>query len=99
LSAQKVATNDEQVGQRAGHEQTMSVLRQPAVAHLRKAEYPLDDADRVLDLGTDLGLRAVLGPLDLIDDSPAPCAAIGEVLRRRRLLVVNGPRNFPNSGL
>jgi IS5 family transposase len=41
----------EQIGQRAGHEQAMGVLLQPAIAHLGKAEHPLDDPDRVFDPG------------------------------------------------
>ena len=39
----------EQIGQRAGHEQAMRVLLQPAIAHLGKAEHPLDDPDRMFD--------------------------------------------------
>jgi len=31
----------EQIGQRAGHEQAMRVLLEPAITHLGKAEYPL----------------------------------------------------------
>jgi hypothetical protein len=31
--------------QRAGHEQAMGVLLQPAIAHLGKTEHPLDDPD------------------------------------------------------
>jgi hypothetical protein len=39
----------EQIGQRAGHDEAMSVLPEPAIAHLGEAEDPLDDPDRVLD--------------------------------------------------
>jgi hypothetical protein len=39
----------EQIVERAGHEQAMSVLCEPAIAQLGKAEHPLDDPDRMLD--------------------------------------------------
>src|SRR2546421_6755529 len=56
----------EQIGQRAGHEQAMRVLLQPAIAHFGKAEHPLDDPDRMLDPGPHFRLGAVFRPLDLI---------------------------------
>ena len=62
----------EQIGQCAGHEQAMGVLLQPAIAHLGKAEHPLDDPDRMLDPGPHFGLGAVFRPLDLIDDAAMP---------------------------
>ena len=40
---------DEQIGQRTGHDQAMSVLLRLAIAQLGKAEHPLDDPDRMLD--------------------------------------------------
>ena len=40
---------DKQIGQRAGDNEAMSVLSEPAVAHFGKAEDPLDDTDRMLD--------------------------------------------------
>ena len=49
----------EQIGQRAGHEQAMGVLLQPAIAHLGKAEHPLDDPDRMLDPGPHFGFGAI----------------------------------------
>ena len=49
LAAQEMPARHEQIGQRAGHEQAMSVLLQPAIAHLGKAEHPLDDPDRMFD--------------------------------------------------
>src|ERR1700753_3775153 len=59
----------EQVGQRAGHQQAMRVLLQPAIAHLGKAEHPLDDPDRMFDPGPHFRLGAVFRPLDLIDNT------------------------------
>jgi len=38
---------DEQIGERAGHEQPMSVFSKPAVAHVGKAEDPLGLKARV----------------------------------------------------
>src|SRR5215469_15060337 len=80
LAAQQMPARDEQIGQCAGHDQAMSVLLQPAIAHLGKAEHPLDDPDRMFDPGPHFGLGTIFRPLDLIDDAAVPVAAIGEVL-------------------
>src|SRR5437660_10897131 len=69
----------EQIGQRKGHEEAMRVLLQPAIAHLGKAEHPVDDPDRMLDPGLHFGLGAVFRPLDLIDNTAVAVAAIGEI--------------------
>jgi hypothetical protein len=42
-------TRDEQIGECAGDNEAMSVLFEPAIAHLGKAEHPLDDPDRMFD--------------------------------------------------
>src|SRR5215831_9385656 len=77
---------DEQIGQRAGDEQTMEVLVQPAIAHLGKAEHPLDDPDRVFYPGPHFGLGAVFRPLDLVDSSAVAMATIGEIASLGRVL-------------
>ena len=41
------------------HEQAMSVLLEPAIAHLGEAEHPLDEADRMFDFGPHLRLGTV----------------------------------------
>ena len=61
-------------------EQAMSVLVEPALAHLGEAEEPLDDADRMFDLGPHFGLGAVFRPLDFVDDTAVAVAAIDEIL-------------------
>ena len=66
---------DKQIGECTDHDQAMSVLFEPAVAHLGKAEHPLDDPDRVFDLGPHFGFRAVFGALDLIDNTAVAVAA------------------------
>ena len=66
LAAQQMPARHEQIGQRAGHEQTMGVFLQPAIAQLGKAEHPLDDADRMFDPGPHFGLVR-FRPLDLIE--------------------------------
>ena len=48
LAAQSLPAHNEQIGERAGHQQAMRVLLQPAIAHLGEAEPPLDDPDRML---------------------------------------------------
>jgi hypothetical protein len=72
---------DEQIGQCAGHQQAMFVLVQPAIAHLGKAEHPLDDPDDMLDPGPHFGLGAVFRLLDLIYDAAVAVSAIGEIAR------------------
>ena len=44
-----MAARDEEICQRAAHEQAMGVFLQPAVAHLGEPKHALDDADRMLD--------------------------------------------------
>jgi len=80
-----------QIGQRAGHEQAMGVLLEPAIAHLGKAEYPLDDPDRMLDPGPHFGLGAVFRPLDLIHDTAMAVASIGEIPGLGRMLSDHRP--------
>src|SRR5215469_6587669 len=69
----------EQIGERAGHEQAMSVLRQSAIAHLDKAKHSLNDPDRMLEPGSHFRFGAVFRPLDLIDNTAMAIAAIGEI--------------------
>src|SRR4029077_12970491 len=67
----------EQIGQCAGHEQAMGVFLQPAIAHLGKAEHPLDDPDPI----TGQLIDAVPGThlwADRFDGS------LGEVIRLKR---------------
>ena len=59
LTARQMAAGDEQVGQRAGHQQAMGVLVDAAMAQLGTAEDPLDDADRMLDPGPHFRLGSV----------------------------------------
>src|SRR5246500_5379993 len=81
-----MAARHEQIGQRASHEQAMGVLLQSAIAHLGKAEHPLDDADRMLDPSPHFGLGTVFPPLDLIDNTAVTVAAIGEIPGSGRML-------------
>src|SRR5262249_6311170 len=74
-----MVADDEQIGQRTGHEEAMGVLLQTAIAHLGKAEHPLDDPDHMFNPGPHFGLGAVFRPLDLIDNTAVAVAAIGEI--------------------
>src|SRR5215467_8487315 len=76
----------EQIGERAVHEQAMSVLRQSAIAHLDKAKHSLNDPDRMLDPGSHFRFGAVFRPLDLIDNTAVAIAAIGEIAGFGRML-------------
>ena len=51
-----------------------------AIAHLGKAEHPLDDPDRMFDPGPHFGLGPIFRALDLIRDTAVPVAAIDEIL-------------------
>ena len=62
-------TRHEQIGERTGDDEAMSVLFEPAIAHLGKAKHSLDDPDRMLDLGPHLRFAPVFRPLDLVHDT------------------------------
>ena len=82
LAAQQMPARDEQIGQRAGHEQTMSVLLQPAIAHLGKAKH----SRLMIPIGCSTLARTfgpVFRPLDLVHDTAMAIAAVDEVLRSR----------------
>src|SRR6266567_1442556 len=86
LSSQQVTSHQVKIGQRGGHEQAMRVLGQATVTHFGKAEDALDDADGVLDLGSDPRLGAILGALFRRQVAIATTTLLGEVLGLRRLL-------------
>src|SRR5215813_8959088 len=82
---------DKQIGQRAGDNEAMSVLSEPAVAHFGKAEDPLDDTDRMLDFGAHLRFGPVFRALALVHDTAMAIAAVDEVLRARCVLADHRP--------
>src|ERR1700730_5052994 len=65
-AAQQMPARHKQIGEGAGHEQAMGVLIEAAIAHLDETEHPLDDPDRMLDLGSYFGLVTVFRPLPLV---------------------------------
>ena len=73
----------------------MRVLLRSAIAHLGKAEHPLDDPDRMFDPGPHFGLGAVFRTLDLIDNTAVAVAAIGEIAGLGRML----PDHLPLAAL
>src|SRR5437667_8411593 len=86
LSSQQVTSHQVKIGQRGGHEQAMRVLGQATVTHFGKAEDALDDADGVLDLGSDPRLGAILGALFRRQVPVATPTSLGEVLGLGRML-------------
>ena len=52
--------NHVQIGQRTGHEQSIGILHEPAIAHFGETEDALDDQERMLDFGSHPRLRGVL---------------------------------------
>jgi hypothetical protein len=69
----------------------MGILLKPAIAHLGKAEHPLDEPDRMFDPGPQFGFGAVFPPLDLIHDAAVTIAAIGEIPGLGRMLPDHRP--------
>src|SRR5262249_5212825 len=61
LQAQQAFARHKEVGQRAGNHQAVPVLRESAVAHLGKAEDPLDHPNRMLHAHPDSRLPAIRG--------------------------------------
>jgi hypothetical protein len=86
LTAQQMAAGDEQIGQRAGHQQATGVLVEGAIAQLDKAEDSLDDGDRMLDPGPHFRVGSVFRPLDQVDHVAMAIAAIGELPGLGRVL-------------
>src|ERR1700747_2343384 len=91
LAAQQMTTCHEQIGQRTGYEQAMSILLEPAITHLGEAEQPRDDPDRMFDRGPRFGLGTIFRPLGLIDNAAVAVAAIDKVLRSRCVSADHGP--------
>src|SRR5262249_13615190 len=56
LEAQQTLSHHEQVRERRRHHEPMTILTQPAVAHLREAEDALDHPNRMFDAGANAGL-------------------------------------------
>src|SRR5215813_11133999 len=75
-----------QIGEGAGHEQAMSILFEPAIAHLGEAKHSLDDPDRMLDFGPHLRFGAIFRALDLIHNTATAIAPVDEVFRSRCVL-------------
>ena len=65
LQSQQLTSNHVQIGQRTGHEQSIRILHETAVAHLGESEDALDDQERMFDFGTHPRLRGVFRPLGL----------------------------------
>src|SRR6516164_257787 len=81
----------EQIDERAGHEQAMSVLSEPAIAHLGEAEDPLDNPDGMLDFGPHLRFGSVFRPLGLVDNTAMAIAPVDKVSRSRCVLADHCP--------
>ena len=72
-----------QIGQRADHEQAMSILSEPAIAHFGEAKHSLDDADRMFDFGPYFRFAPVFRPLHLVHDTAMSIAAVDEIAGSR----------------
>jgi len=83
--------HDEQIGERTGHAHPMSVLSEPAIAHLGEAEDPFDNPDGMLDPRFREG-RLLIRTFDLVrffarstSSITMAIAAVDEVPRSRRM--------------
>src|SRR6516162_11869529 len=81
----------EQIDERAGHEQAMSVLLEPAITYFDETKHSLDDPDRMLDFGPHLRFGAVFRPLGLVDHTAMAIAPVDEVSRSRCVLADHCP--------
>src|SRR5215469_4947999 len=81
----------EQIDERAGHEQAMSVLLEPAITHFGETKHSLDDPDRMLDFGPHLRFGAVFRPLGLVDNTAMAIAPVDKVSRARCVLADHCP--------
>ena len=61
----------------------MSILIQPAISHLRESKLTFDDAELVLDFGTDPRLVPVPGALFISQVTVAAALRLGEILSLR----------------
>ena len=77
---------DKQIGERAGYEQAMCVLFEPAITHFGETKHSLDDPNRMLNFGPHLRFGSVFRPLDLVHNTAMTIAPIDEVLRARCVL-------------
>src|SRR5690606_37876525 len=71
---------------RSSNKQPVRILRQPAVANLRKPEHSLQHEKGVLHFRADTRLRPVLRPLSLINHALVSITTVREVLSVRRRL-------------
>src|SRR5262252_1316362 len=81
----------EQIDERAGHEQAMSVLLEPAITHFGETKYSLDDPDRMLDFGPHLRTGSVFRPPGRFNNSAMAISPVDEVSRSRCVLAYHCP--------
>src|SRR5215469_14653374 len=89
----------EQIDERAGHEQAMSVLLEPAITRFGETKHSLDDPDRDARpplsrgqaFGPHLRFGAVFRPLGLVDNTAMAIAPVDKVSRARCVLADHCP--------
>jgi hypothetical protein len=88
-----MTTCHEQIGQRTGYEQAMSVLLEPAITHLGEAEHPLDE--------TPIECSTLARTLDLVRFFARSTSSFKPRRRQRHLLHRSHPMraNPPRRGL
>src|SRR6266496_205389 len=84
LNPHQSPASHKQIRQRTGHEQSIGILGDAAVAHLVELEHALHHTDRVLDARAYSRTRAVDPTLLLAQVFVSPSALLREVLGRRR---------------
>src|SRR6266540_4762257 len=80
LSSKQMPARHEQIGQCTGHEQAIGILRDAAVAHLVESEDALQNANGVLDLGTNARFGSILQSILSRELAIAPRFGLSEVV-------------------
>src|SRR5512134_3585086 len=83
LRSHQTASHHVEISERAGHEESMRVLRDAPIAHLGEAEDALDHADGVFHSGAYARARPVDDALARLEVLVAAPALLSEVLCRR----------------
>jgi len=84
--SQQMLSRHIQIDQSAGQEQPVGVLVQTAVTDLVEVKYPLEDQERMLDLGPDSRLGAVLRAFRVRQSAVAAALLLDKVSRLRCML-------------
>jgi len=84
--SQQTSSRHVQVYQSASHEQPVGVLVQTPITNLVKAKHPLENQERMLNLGADARLYSILRTFSVRQGLVTAAFLLGKVLGLRRML-------------